>query len=815
MNSIARSESTPWDRQTGNRLLNVSRNLVLRTSFCLLLAGGFLAIYTDSVHAGELNAIWIEADATDQDYYVAFRGHFTLDEEMDVEIRTLGASWFVAWMDGQYFTEGPIRFSANHPQYESKRIRLNAGQHIIAAQVHHVGEETRMMPNLPPFFSCYVYVNGQQRPVDWKAFRLPGYQQCVRRISPILGWIEWCDTRQLPADWQSCAFDDSTWTEPVPVKPSIGKPAPSTIGLVQHFEHKLQPMGQGPLANTYGYERDDIPARFFLRDQKCDQVPSQGLWRRYDLGRVRLGYPDFTFDLPDGAIVQFAIAETLSHGRVAPYINLSTGPSCNLDHYVARGGRQTFRPLTPKSGRYLEVHVLVDPDSIRFVEERFIERGYHGQPEGDLQTGDPLLDRIWLTGVETYRACTEDALVDNPTRERGQWTGEVVSVGMDIASVTYRDLRLFRRGLIQAAECAREDGLVAGLSPGNILYMATFACQWVPACVHYYELTGDRAFLEEMYPAALRNLGAFEPFIKENALEDGAGWIFIDWGYVRNEGPADMAYNMHFLAALEAIIRWSDILGQSDALARFEKMAGDIRSNIKGWLTSQRLNSPEDWDKVGYHRLALALSLGLIESSQESACIEAVKRHMMRCFPNAPDAPRLADPTCENPQLITPYFAHFAFPPLIERGEMDYILNQYRTCWGWALGEDRTTWVEVFDTRWSHCHHWAGAPTWQLSRYLLGLHPRFDLGMNHFHFNLCPGSLRQVRGTLPLTTKDGSIRIEWERQGEALRYTLLTDAPLHIHNLPGEKAGHIRTVSANQRHEISIPVPSKSENAAQ
>ena len=50
---------------------------------------------------------------------------------------------------------------------------------------------------------------------------------------------------------------------------------------------------------------------------------------------------------------------------------------------------------------------------------------------------------------------------------------------------------------------------------------------------------------------------------------------------------------------------------------------------------------------------------------------------------------------------------------LFESGEADFVLDQYRACWGWALGEGRTTWVEVFDTRWTHCHQWAGAPTWQ------------------------------------------------------------------------------------------------------
>ena len=113
--------------------------------------------------------------------------------------------------------------------------------------------------------------------------------------------------------------------------------------------------------------------------------------------------------------------------------------------------------MTPKGGRFIEIHVLGDASRIRFVKEEFVERCYHRQPQGSFACQDELLNRIWLAGIETYRGCTEDAVIDNPTRERGQWTGDVVTVGMDIAGVGYSDLRLLRRGLIQSAQGARED----------------------------------------------------------------------------------------------------------------------------------------------------------------------------------------------------------------------------------------------------------------------------------------------------------------------------------------------------------------------
>jgi len=772
----------------------------------VVLAGSVFVLSAGAAQSrSEKPLMWMDVDAKESDYYVAFRGQFELAREADVELHILGASWFVLWVDGQYRSEGPARFPVDYPEYDVVRVKLAAGRHVLAAQVHHIGRTTRMLPDMPPFFYGKAFVAGRELPVDWRCQKLPGYQSQVQQINPILPWIEWCDTRELPTGWRTLDFDDQAWAKPVAARTALGQLAPLPTASVQSFVHTLQPIAQGRLAETFGYEKDDISARFFLRDLVCDDLPPQGVWRRYDLGRVRLGRSRFVLDLPAGAVVEFAYSEALQQGRLSPWITLSTGPSCNLDHYIARGGAQEFFPLTPKGGRFVEVHILADPARVTFVEESYIERGYHGEPVGTFTCGDPLLDRIWRTGVETYRACAEDAVTDNPTRERGQWTGDVNTVGLDIAAVAYRDLRLFRRALLLAARCAREDGLVAGLCPGNRAYLPTFAAQWVGACVHYYELTGDKVFLEQVYPYAVRNLAAYDRFLTQDGLIDGAGWIFVDWGYQRNPEPANMAYNMQFLGALRAMVRWCRLLDREGDVARYVASAERIQAVVQSWLDKHMSDGSAGWQRVGYHSAVLALRLGLIEERFEADCVRFIKSHILDCFPNNPDAPRLSDPSVESRQLITPYFAHFALGPLIERGDMDFVLNQYRTCWGWALAGGRTTWVEVFDTRWTHCHHWSGAPTWQLSRYVLGLWARFDLGKNHFQLRLQAGSLPRAQGTLPLPGDGEAIHVEWERQQDGIHYVLQTEGPIWLHLLDPKTGKDQEVIEVTGRHERVLP----------
>ena len=736
---------------------------------------------TPSADAPCLSFLWFpEGRDDDRDVYVAFRAEFELPGAGELTWHVLGAHNFVGWLNGQYACEGPSRFPSARPEYQTFTTSLAAGRHTLAFTVNHVGVSTRLLEGIEPFLACVALHGGHELPLHWKCSRLAAFVPHVRRINPQVGWIEWCDTRKLP-EWTATGFDDGAWSEAVTVTRVIGTPRPLSTDNPRAIEQRLKPLAAGEFTETFGYERDDIPARFFLRDLAPVVLPSQGVWRRYDLGRVRLMRPRFSLDLPAGAVVEFAYSEYLVHGRVSPWTTLSGGDSCNLDHYVARGGPQEFFPLAPRGGRFLEIHVFAPADRAKFLQEAVLERTYYGESRGALRTDDALLNRIWAVGVETHRACSEDAVTDNPTRERGQWAGDVVTVGLQIAAAAFSDLRLCRRSLVHSADCAREDGLVAGLCPGGAAYLTTFAAQWVTACLNYWEMTGERALLADLFPAAERNLEAFARQLTPDGLKDELGWGFVDWGYVRNPGPSDIGVNLHCLAALRDMVHWCEALGRADRVGRYQALAEEVGAIIARYFAAEFAAEGDAWTRIGYHRAALGLRLGFFNQGQTHAGHAFLKAHMLRCFPNNAAAPRLSDPAANNPQLITPYFGHFALPELIEHGDMDFVLGQYRACWGWALGDQRTTWLEVFDLRWSHCHQWAGCPTWQLSRHLLGLRPRFDLGDLNFGVSLATGSLANASGRVPLAGRDQSISVSWTKDASGLRYLLETPVPLVLH----------------------------------
>jgi alpha-L-rhamnosidase len=703
--------------------------------------------------------------ADDADSFVAFRGKFRIPLRMSgffpaSDFRIVGASEYLVWVDGYLAHDGPARYAAGFPEYQSND-----------------GATTRILSDIKPFVWCGVRCLGSEIPINWKCARMPGYSARTKHISDILGWIDWCDTRQVWPNWQKTSFDDSKWSSPVEVSPGIGPITEAKTHPVRMNDLLVKPVASGDMTVNYGYERDEPATRFFLDDLDPKGVPPQGVWRRYDLGRVRLGRPKFTLDLPKGAVVEFALCEQLRHGRVAPWITLSGSTTCNMDHFVARGGEQEFMPFTPKGGRFFEVHVK-SPGPIKFVKQGFLERTYYAEPTGTFTCDDPLLNKIWLTGVNTVRSCSEDSFVDCPTRERGQWTGDVASVAADIAGVSWSDMSLARRALVQAAQAVRSDGLVAGVGPGDPGYLSTYAAQWATACVHYWEMTGDKSLLIEMLISARKNMAAFEAQRSANGVNENLGWAFVDWGYVRNQGPTDMSLNIHYLMSVRSMVRWENAVGDPAIASHDQAVANDLSKLISGWINS-RLILPGRWTNIGYQAASLALLADLVPKNEVASCIKRMKDHLMSCFPNNPDGPRLSDPSVSNEQVMTPYFQHFAFAALLNHGETKFVLDQYRKCWGWALGDGRTTWLEVFDTRWSHCHEWSGCPTWQLSRYALGLKSRYDLGDRTFDVAVQTGNLKHAEGNLPLT-KDDFVHISWTKSASQTKLAIDTIMPIRL-----------------------------------
>ncbi len=759
---------------------------------------------------------WLPKTAVGEvDSHAFFRAVLRMPYASEVTLRIGGGVTFKAWLNGEYLSEGPARYANQNYSYETLCLRLGKGEHVVSFHACHAGVATRLLAaDVVPFVALQALDSrGQVLDLEWQAMPSRAHRRTGRRLGCVLDWVEWCDTRRLPASgWQRAGFKaGKEWLEARLVFDSPVLWREEDLASIRPVERSLTLIDSGDLVNMSLVDHDPTAA-FVTRELKPNGLPPQGKWYRYDLGRVRLGRLEMEVDLPAGTMIQAAYAESLTHGRVSPYLKTGGGEdSCMLDHWVCRGGLQMVTPLHPKGARFIEIHLFGADAQLDLRGVRFFERAYYSEsPDGSFSCSDPLLNRIWRVGVDTLRSCSEDAITDNPHRERGQWLGDVVGPGMDILAAAYRDWRPLRRGLLQAGECASAEGMVPAIFPGTRQYLPSFAIQWVSAIPRYHRLTGDDSLVKSLFPVAERNLLCFDPDLTaEGLIMNPKYWNFVDWGYqgassvfLESYGDVtvdvvDPALSLFYLAAARALRDWAKRIGQAERAEFWAQRVAPLESVLRGKFNQPGALGAEGY---GYHAVALALRLGLLEQAVHSDAVERIKRHILDCFPNNPDAPRLAATTVETERVITPFFMHFVLPTLMENGEAAFVLEQMRVCWGWMLEQGYTTWLEVFDPRWSHCHQWSGCPTWLLSRYVLGLRPRFQRGFGCYDFKIFAGGLEWAKGSVPFPSREGGVAVEWRRENDHFNVTLLPDSSIEVDYGEGP-----RSLAAGVKVEFSLP----------
>jgi hypothetical protein len=447
-----------------------------------------------------------------------------------------------------------------------------------------------------------------------------------------------------------------------------------------------------------------------------------------------------------------------------------------IQRFAIEAGRSRIEPMQSLGGRYVEVRIATR-GTAEVTDVEFVERDLLGTNVGTFESDDPLLNEIWTTGINTLRSSAEDALVDS-VRERGEWVGDVVSSALNLLEAGWGDYRLIRRALLHSAAGARPDGLVAGCGPGEILYLGTYAAQWSTACLELAIAEGSVSILLELEESGRANVSALRDSIRDDGTHT-LPWGFVDWGYGVPLHQPDLGVLLHVLRAEQSWARWLELIGKVEEAKSWQSEIDRLSTICRQWL---------DKSANPYHSSTLAAAVGLVDNSDVAGTI---LDHIRSSFPFDRSARRLRSPVEVDAGATTPYFTNYSVKVLLESGLGQQVADIWRSNWGWMLEQGATTWYEVFDERWSRCHYWSGAPTWQMSRYGLGLHPALDTDGAHVKLLVNTLGLEQLTGSIYLPGP-GLVSVSWTKAGDTgLEYSITVSAGVRI-----EVAGQIHDLEA-------------------
>lgn len=207
---------------------------------------------------------------------------------------------------------------------------------------------------------------------------------------------------------------------------------------------------------------------------------------------------------------------------------------CNCvyeEFWTLDDGENALTQYDYKGFRYAEI-LAEDGGALEGLSVSVLERHYpFDEGAFSLQSSDAALDAVVSLCKNTVKVGSQEVFVDCPTREKGQYSGDITITGAAHLLLT-GDGSLLRKALENQAQSLRiAPGLLA-VTPGSLMQeIADYSLQFPLSVWRYYRYTGDREFLRRMAGPCREVLAYFRRFSREDGLleEVTEKWNLVDW----------------------------------------------------------------------------------------------------------------------------------------------------------------------------------------------------------------------------------------------------------------------------------------------
>ena len=335
-----------------------------------------------------------------------------------------------------------------------------------------------------------------------------------------------------------------------------------------------------------------------------------------------------------------------------------------------------------------------------------------------LKTADPELRRLDQVSLKTMEDCMQSVFEDGPKRDRRLWIADLRLQALT-NYVTFRNNDLVKRCLYLFAGLTQNEGRVGAclfLEPTpqvDDTALFDYSLFFVSCLYDYYEATGDRETLAELYPTARRQI---ELSLREL---DGRGivadrdtwWCFLDWGDGLNKQAGAQAVFLYTLKQAKQLALWlGDPAGAEEYQGHIERLT---RAAIEH-LWDEKLGffvSGADRQVSWASQVWFALA-GVFDQEEN---IRLLKRLMEE------------DPGVS---MVTPYMYHYFIDALMENGLTELAVQYLKDYWGGMLRDGADTFWELYDPKDryaspygsravnSFCHAWSSTPSYFIRKYL-------------------------------------------------------------------------------------------------
>lgn len=427
-----------------------------------------------------------------QNFYMKVKKSFTIKEIPNATIKITADDYYKLYINGEYVGQGPAPgydFAYNYNQYDITNF-LKIGENIIEAVVYYQGLTNRVWvssDNKQGLLADIYFDNEFAFGTD------ESWLYCVDNTfiqSETIGYdtsfLENRDLRIKDSEYQNCAVTNTNYT-------FCDTPFPA----LQVYSVKAEPI---ITEKRYFYD--------FKQEYACNlkiKATSENA----------------------GSKIIIHCAEELNETD-----NVRFNLRCNCKHEeicILKQGENIIEQFDYKALRYVEI---IAEDGVTIDNFEILVRHYPF-PENsfEIETNNEILQQIFDLCKNTIKYGTQEVFVDCPTREKGQYIGDVFISGFAHFILT-KDNRPLKKAIENIAQSIEYSGNILAVSPCSYKQkIADYSLLFPLMLLRYYQYTKDKDFLKSMLNTCTFINNYFSKFAKSNGLLNKVDeqWNLVDW----------------------------------------------------------------------------------------------------------------------------------------------------------------------------------------------------------------------------------------------------------------------------------------------
>ncbi|MEV6816928.1 family 78 glycoside hydrolase catalytic domain, partial [Micromonospora sp. NPDC051296] len=480
-------------------------------------------------------------------------------------------------------------------------------------------------------------------------------------------------------------------------------------------------------------------------------------------------------------------------GRVATSTLLSQGTNMTFP-YTQKDGEQEFRAFTHLGFRYLEIPDAGEEIALDDITAVVVHTDVPAGREASFASSNPTLDAVWQLMKRSAIYSVQEAFVDTPTREKGQFLGDAVNISYaTMAAFGERDatqqaIREFLRSAKRYWATGNDLGRYNAVYPNGDgkRDIPDYSLMFVDWVWRYYQETGDADLLAEAYPAirdtadyVLRHIPATGPTEGlVTRLSGGSGayqYGIVDW-----PEPGRFGYDMTAAARTTINAQGVDVLRTTARIAEVLDRPADEVATYGG-----RAQDLVDAMNAKLRRADGAYVDGLSATGAQSGHAGQHSTSYAIAYGVAPaaDHPALAEHLASMGMKQGPMTAHWLLRALGDAGRPDAVLDLLTNPddLGWAniLAQGGTftweAWTLDPGTNFSQSHGWGAQALVDVQETLLGVGTASPGGAV---VEIAPPATGLTHAAGTVHTQRGAVTVDWRRVGAGLRVDL--DVPVNV-----------------------------------